>query len=272
MDEERDNIEIGLLMEAIYQYYGFDFRNYALSSIKRRVWHRVRIENLQTISGLLERVLHDAACMERLLYDFSINTTEMFRDHAFFLTLREIVIPVLREYPFIRIWHAGCSYGEEVLSVAILLQEEGLLAKTRIYATDMNAKVLTKARTATYSLDKMKLYTKNYQCAGGKHSFSEYYVVQEQGAVFQPNLIKNVVYAQHNLATDTSFNEFQLIICRNVLIYFNRMLQQRVHKLFYDSLCSGGFLGLGSKEGVAANYAKCYQELSAATKLYRKYQ
>lgn len=272
MGEERENIEIRLLMEAIYQYYGFDFRDYALSSIKRRVWHRIRIEKLQTISGLMERVLHDATCMERLLCDFSINTTEMFRDYPFFLALREMVIPVLREYPFIRIWHAGCSCGEEVLSIAILLQEEGLLTKTRIYATDMNAKVLTKARTATYPLEKMKLYTKNYQNAGGKHSFSEYYAVQEQGAIFQPSLIKNVIYAQHNLATDTSFNEFQLIICRNVLIYFNRLLQERVHKLFYDSLCSGGFLGLGSKEGVAANYVQCYQELSAAAKLYRKYR
>jgi len=271
--DQLECIEIGLLLEGIYQYYGYDFRNYALSSIRRRVWHRLRAENLLTISSLQEKVLHDESCMERLYCDFSINVTGMFRDPEFFLALRQKVVPFLRDIPFLRIWDAGCSSGEEVLSLAILLHEEGLLNKTRIYATDMNAKILERARVGQYSLEKMQSYTRNYLNSGGLQAFSEYYEVKSQGVVFDSILSKNVVFAQHNLATDRSFNEFHLILCRNVLIYFNRLLQERVHSLFYDSLCHNGFLGLGSKEEVRlTEYAKCYEEVDKLSKIYRKYR
>lgn len=266
-------IEISLLLEGIYQHYGYDFRNYALSSIRRRILHRLRAENLSTISSLQEKVLHDEKCMEQLFTDLSINVTEMFRDPGFFLAIREKVIPALREIPLLRVWHAGCSSGEEVLSLAILLHEEGMLHKTRIYATDMNEQILKRARAGQYPLEKMQLYTRNYQAGGGVQAFSDYYEVTPYGVVFTPFLTKDVVFAQHNLVTDRSFNEFHLILCRNVLIYFNRFLQERVHSLIYESLCSGGFLGLGSKEEVnLTKYAKHYAEVDGAFKVYRKYR
>lgn len=270
MIEVRENIEVRLLLEAIYQYYGLDFRDYSLSSIKRRIWNRVKAEGLVTITGLLEKILHERDCMERLFSDFTISVTEMFRDPLFFVMLRHKVVPVLRNFPSLKVWHAGCASGEEVLSLAILFEEEGLLARTRIYATDINANLIKQAKLATCPLNKMRLYTKNYQNAGGTRSFSEYYSVAPQGVVFHRNLIKNAVYAQHNLVTDTSFNEFDLIICRNVMIYFNRNLQERVHKLLYDSLCSGGFLGLGCKEGVVLRHGERYEEIDSTAKLYRK--
>lgn len=268
---EREVIEIELLLEGIYRFYGFDFRNYALSSIRRRILHRLRAERLGSISALQEKVLHDPRYLELLIEDFSINVTEMFRDPSFFLSFRTRIVPLLRELPSLRIWHAGCSTGEEVYSMAILLHEEGLYDKTLLYATDLNERVLKQAESGLCSLKKMQTYTKNYWMAGGTKAFSEYYRALDDHVKFHPFLQENIVFAQHNLATDRSFNEFHVIICRNVMIYFDESLQNRVHNLFYDSLSLSGFLGLGSREGIAfTNHARCYEEFDAAEKLYRK--
>nr|WP_031932087.1 protein-glutamate O-methyltransferase CheR [Brevibacillus borstelensis] len=269
--EELEKIEINLLLEGIYRQYGYDFRNYNYSSIRRRIWHRIRIEQVPTISALQEKVLHDPKMMDKLLSDFSINVTEMFRDPLFFLAFRQKIVPELRRLPFIRIWHAGCSTGQEVFSMAILLHEEGLLPKTRLYGTDINEKVLQKAKKGIFPIQKMQQYTKNYMRAGGKRAFSEYYNVINGSVQFKPFLMDNMVFAQHNLVTDRSFNEFHVIICRNVMIYFNETLQNHVHKLFYESLCANGFLGLGDKEGVVfTTHANCYEEVFGTEKLYRK--
>ncbi|QQE76480.1 protein-glutamate O-methyltransferase CheR [Brevibacillus composti] len=266
-------MEIALLLEGIYRQYGYDFRNYNYAAIRRRIWHRIRTEKVHTISALQEKVLHDPMMMDKLFGDFSINVTEMFRDPSFFRVFREKIVPELRDLPFIRIWHAGCSTGQEVFSMAILLHEEGLLSKTRLYATDMNEKVLKNAIKGSFPLQKMQQYTKNYLRAGGKRASSEYYQVKNGIVQFKPFLKENTVFAQHNLVTDRSFNEFHIIICRNVMIYFNQILQNHVHELFYESLCTNGFLGLGDKEGVVfTTHANCYEEVDRNEKLFRKLQ
>jgi len=249
-DNDVERVEVELLLEAIYRVYGFDFRSYAYASIKRRLWRRAQAEGLPTFSALQERVLHDPACMDRLMLDLSIQVTSMFRDPSFFLALRRKIVPSLRTYPFIRVWHAGCSTGEEVYSLAILLKEEGLYARTRLYATDINETVIKGAKEGIFPLSKMQEYTINYQRAGGLRSFSEYYTARYDGARFDPTLLENVVFSQHNLVTDGSFSEFHLIMCRNVLIYFDRNLQNRVLGLFHDSLANFGFLALGRKESL----------------------
>jgi chemotaxis protein methyltransferase CheR len=266
-----EQLEIRLLLEAVFQRYGFDFREYAPASLKRRVWRRVHAEHLQTIAGLLEKVLHDPTCMERLLLDLSVNVTAMFRDPTFYVALREHVVPLLRTYPFTRIWIAGCSTGEEVYSLAILLREEGLYERTRIYATDINHSVLEVARAAVFPLDKMQQYTQNYIRAGGTRAFSEYYAAGGDGAQFSRELVANVVFAPHNLAMDGAFNEFNLIVCRNVMIYFEKALQDRVHNLFYESLAMFGALALGHKESIRFTpLAHRYEELDADERIYRK--
>jgi chemotaxis protein methyltransferase CheR len=271
LKEQLEKLEIELLLQGLYEWCGYDFRNYAYNSIKRRVWHRVYSEKLTTISGLLEKILHDPQCLQRLIHDFSINVTEMFRDPLFFKTFREEVIPLLRTYPSIRIWHAGCSTGEEVYSMAMLLHEVGLYEKTKIYATDFNANVLTRAKSGVYPLENMKKYTNNYLQAGGERAFSDYYNVTNEGVKFHPFLIKNVIFAQHNLVTDQTFNEFHVILCRNVLIYFNKSLQEKVHKLFYDSLGMFGILGLGDKETIHyTNLVGYYERIGGKQKLYKK--
>jgi chemotaxis protein methyltransferase CheR len=268
---ELDEIELSLLLEGVYRHYGFDFREYAPASLRRRVWRRVYAEGLETISALQDKLLHDPASMERLLLDLSINVTAMFRDPGFYVAFREKVVPALRTYPFSRIWVAGCSTGEEVYSLAILLQEEGLYERTRIYATDINESVLDRARSGVFPLDKMREYTQNYIKAGGARAFSEYYLAKYDGAQFQRPLIENVVFAQHNLVSDRSFNEFNVIVCRNVMIYFDRTLQERVHKLFYESLATFGVLGLGHKESIRFSpHEHDYEELDAGERLYRK--
>ena len=268
---ELERLEIQLLLEAIYQRYGFDFRAYAPASLKRRLWRRIHAEKLTTVSALQERVLHEPAAMERLLLDLSINVTAMFRDPGFYLAFREKIVPLLRTYPFTRIWNAGCSTGEEVYSIAMLLEEEGLYDATRIYATDINEAVLEQARAGVFPLDKMQEYTQNYIRAGGKRAFSEYYVAAYDGAQFDRRLTRNVVFAQHNLVSDGSFNEFNVIVCRNVMIYFDRSLQDHVHELFYTSLPMFGVLALGHKESIAfSRYAESYEELDAQEKLYKK--
>jgi chemotaxis protein methyltransferase CheR len=270
-DAQLERIEIELLLEGVYRQYGFDFRSYAYASLRRRIWKRVASEGLRTVSALTERVLHEPKMMERLLLDLSINVTAMFRDPHFYAAFRAEVVPVLRTYPFFRIWHAGCSTGEEVYSMAILLEEEGLYERARIYATDINEVVLQKAKAGIFPLDRMQEYTENYIRAGGARSFSEYYTAKYDGALFKPALSRHVVFSQHNLVTDRSFSEFNVILCRNVLIYFDKSLQERVHRLFYDSLAMFGVLALGSKESLRfSKYEDCYESLSGPEKIYRK--
>lgn len=269
--DELERIEIELLLQGMYAWCGYDYRDYAYNSIRRRIWHRIHAEKLTTVTGLLEKILHDPSCLQRLIADFSINVTEMFRDPLFFLHFREKVVPMLRTYPSIRIWHAGCSTGEEVYSMAILLHEEGLYEKTKIYATDINANVLKTAKSGIFPIDNMRKFTNNYLKAGGKRAFSDYYSVTNNGVKFHPYLTKNVVFAQHNLVTDRSFNEFHVILCRNVLIYFNKTLQKKVHELFYESLCMFGILGLGDKETILyTDRSNCYEDISVGQKLYKK--
>jgi chemotaxis protein methyltransferase CheR len=268
---ELEVLEVELLLEAVYRRYGFDFREYAQASLKRRLWRRMNAEGLSTVTQLQDRLLHDAACMERLLLDLSINVTAMFRDPSFYVAFRNEVVPALRTYPFTRIWCAGCSTGEEVYSLAIVLQEEGLYDRTRIYATDINEQVLETARSGVFPLDKMKQHTQNYIKAGGTREFSEYYVAAYDSARFSRALTENVVFAQHNLASDHAFNEFNVIVCRNVLIYFDRTLQDRVHQLFYESLDTFGVLALGHKESVSFTpFADSYEVVDAAERIYRK--
>ncbi|MBT2292488.1 protein-glutamate O-methyltransferase CheR [Paenibacillus albidus] len=268
---ELEQIEIELLLDGVHRLYGYDFRNYALPSLKRRIWHHVHAENVPTISALQEKVLHDRACFERFIYSLSIPVTEMFRDPGLFLTFRQKVIPLLRTYPYIRIWHAGCSTGEEVYSMAILLHEEGLYDKARIYATDMNDRSLQQAKEGVYEIGKMKQYTKNYLEAGGTRAFSEYYTAKYNSVILQPYLRKNIIFAEHNLATDTSFNEFNVIFCRNVMIYFNDELRDHVHGLFHESLSRFGVLVLGSKESIHfTRYSDSYEPLDRVEKIYRK--
>jgi chemotaxis protein methyltransferase CheR len=269
--DDLERIEVQVLLEAIYQHYGFDFRGYALGSLKRRLWRRAYAEKVETMSALQDRVLHDPAVMERLLLDLSINVTSMFRDPTFFKALREKVVPHLRTYPFIRIWNAGCSTGEETFSLAILLREEGLYDRARIYATDINEAVLGRARAGAFPLEKMRVYTENYIRAGGTESFSSYYTTDGDTARFKPELIEQVVFAQHNLVSDAPFNEFNVIVCRNVMIYFGKKLQDRVHELFYESLDPFGILALGHKESIKfTKYEDRYEALDAPEKLYRK--
>jgi chemotaxis protein methyltransferase CheR len=269
--DDLERIEVQVLLEAIYQHYGFDFRGYALGSLKRRLWRRAYAEKVETMSALQDRVLHDPAVMERLLLDLSINVTSMFRDPTFFEALREKVLPHLRTYPFVRIWNAGCSTGEETFSLAILLREAGLYDRTRIYATDINDKVLERARSGVFPLEKMRDYTENYIRAGGSEAFSSYYTADGNSARFSPELLEQVVFAQHNLVSDAPFNDFNLIVCRNVMIYFGKKLQDRVHGLFYESLEPLGILAMGHKESIKfTSYEDRYAALDLPEKLYRK--
>ncbi|GAA3343672.1 protein-glutamate O-methyltransferase CheR [Deinococcus persicinus] len=268
---KQTNLEIDLLLEAIYRLSGYDFRQYNRSSISRRIFNRMRINSIPTISRVQEKVIHEQEFLEQLLNDFSINVTEMFRNPSFFKAFREKVIPALREYQEIRVWHAGCATGEEVYSMAILLQEEGLIDKAVIYATDMNEQVLEKAKKGVFPIHKMQAYTKNYMLAGGAHAFSEYYKTDYQYAYFHPTLLKNIIFAQHNLVTDQSFNEFHVVLCRNVLIYFSPQLQSQVHHLFYESLSDKGFLCLGDKETLRfEEVISNYREVVGNERIYQK--
>ncbi len=268
---ENEDIEIKLFIEAIYQKYGYDFRNYAKASLKRRIkqrWHRSGLKN---ISDMLHKLLYDTSFFETLLLDFSINVTEMFRDPSFYLAVRETVLPILKKYPFIKIWHAGCASGEEVYSMAILLKEAGLYDRTQIYATDFNEVVLKKAKMGVFPLAYIKEYTANYQKAGGTNSFADYYTAKYEAVVMDQSLKGNIVFADHNLVTDWEFGEMNLIFCRNVLIYFNRKLQNRVFKLFLDSLCEGGFLCLGAKESLRfSEHSDNFEDVVKSQRIYRK--
>jgi chemotaxis protein methyltransferase CheR len=266
-----EDLEVELLLEGVFRRYGFDFREYATSSIRRRILEFVRTEGLSSVSALQDRVLHDTDAMDRMLQALTVHVTSMFRDPNFYLAFREQVVPFLRTYPFTRIWHAGCATGEEVYSMAILLIEEGLYDRCRIYATDMNDGVLHKAREGIFPLSAMQEYTTNYLRAGGRRSFSEYYTSGYDHAIFRPALRERVVFAQHNLATDSSFNEFQVIICRNVMIYFDRQLQDRVYKLFSESLVRLGVLALGRRESLRFTAVEDqYDALDERERIFRK--
>jgi len=269
---ERDSdIELRLLIEAIYLKYSYDFRDYSGASVKRRVHHALNQFECKTISALQERVLHDPGAFMQLLQLLTIPVSEMFRDPSHFLAIREEVVPLLRTYPSIKIWIAGCSTGEEVYSMAILLREEGLLDRTFIYATDINPRSLEKAKQGIFSLENVRTYTQNYQNAGGRRSFADYYTAAYDYAMFDKTLCENVTFADHSLATDSVFSETQLISCRNVLIYFNKKLQDRAFGLFHESLCHRGFLVLGSKETLDFSaYGHRFEPLVKQERIYRK--
>ena len=255
----------------MFRLYGYDFRDYARTSMRRRIANIMKREEVATISALQDKVLHDRGCWERFLSGLSVNVSAMFRDPAFFLAFRRHAVPLLRTYPFIRIWQAGCSLGEEAFSLAILLEEEGLYDRALIYATDINEVTLRQARDGIYPAELMQRYTQNYLHAGGQRSFSEYYTARYDFAILRPALQRNIVFSQHNLVSDAPFNEFNVILCRNVMIYFNRALQERTHQLFYDSLGMFGILGLGSRETLRfMPQEHLYEPLVPAEKLYRR--
>ncbi|PTX21129.1 CheR-type MCP methyltransferase [Pontibacter mucosus] len=263
--------EVEALIEEIHTQYGYDFSGYARASVYRRIKRFLGQKHLQSVDALREKLFSDSFFFENFLQEVTVNVTEMFRDATFFLSLRENVLPLLSTYPFIKIWDAGCSTGEELFSLAILLEEEGLLGRTKIYATDINQKVLLQAKEGIFSASNMAAYTSAYYAAGGKREFSSYYTSNYGSVKFSSHLVKNVVFYPHNLATDSSFNEFHLIICRNVLIYFNRQLQDRVLRLFDESLVSLGYLGLGKKETlIMSSISGNYVAVDKNNRIYRK--
>lgn len=265
------DIELRMLVEAVYLKYNYDFRDYTGASQKRRVLVAMREMECDTVSELQSKVLHEPNGFAQLLQYLTIPVTEMFRDPEYFMAIREQVVPLLKTYPSLKIWIAGCSTGEEVYSMAILLKEEGLLERSIIYATDINPESLEAARRGVFPLERMRLYTENYQKAGGKAAFSDYYTAAYGGALFDRELMENVTFADHSLATDSVFSETHFVSCRNVLIYFNRRLQDRVFGLFHESLCHRGFLGLGSKESIDfSSYAERFEPLARRERLFRK--
>lgn len=268
---ENENIEIELFLQAIYMKFGYDFRNYGKAHIKRRVRHRLTVSDFKNVSELIHKILYDPLFYQDILQDLSITVTEMFRDPDFYLAVRKEVVALLKTYPFIKIWHAGCATGEEVYSMAILLKEEGLLKRAQIYATDFNQMALQKARSGIYPIDRVKEYTQNYQKSGGKASFSDYYHSRYESVILNESLRENIVFADHNLVTDGVFGEMNMVICRNVMIYFDRDLQDKVIRLFYESLVPGGFLCLGSKESLRfASLADRFDVTTERQKIYRK--
>jgi chemotaxis protein methyltransferase CheR len=264
-------IELKMLMEAIYLKYSYDFRDYTQASQKRRVLHAMREMGCTTISELQSRVIHEPQAFGALLQYLTIPVSEMFRDPTYYAALREHVVPVLRTYPSLKIWVAGCSTGEEVFSLAILLKEEGLLERSIIYATDINPQSLEKAKKGLFPLENMRAYTANYQLAGGRSAFSDYYTAAYNAALFDRTLCENVTFADHSLATDAVFAETQFISCRNVMIYFKKKLQERALGLFHNSLCHRGFLGLGSKESIDfSSYVRHFEPIVKRERIFRK--
>lgn len=271
---QRDNeaLEIQLLLEAIYQKYGYDFRSYASAHIKRRIDHRCAMEGLESYGEMQHKLIYDESFFNSLLMDLSINVTEMFRDPWFYRTVREAVVPHLKTYPFIKVWHAGCSAGQEVYSMAILLEEEEMKERSQIYATDFNEMILTRAQKGIYPIKAVREYTANYIQAGGKEDFSDYYTADDNNVILKSSLRDKMLFSSHNLVTDGVFGEMHIIFCRNVLIYFNKKLQERVLGLFYESLCPGGFLCLGSKESVKFSMVEEYFDVvGEKEKIYRKH-
>ena len=270
-NKDLSEFEISSLLKAVYQKYGYDFRQYSQAHIRRRVTIRMAMSGLEDISQMQSKVLNDEIFASALLQDLSITVTEMFRDPSFYVSLRENVIPILKTYPFIKIWHAGCATGEEAYSMAIIMHEEGLYDRTTIYATDFNQRVLNQAKEGIFSHKMMKKYTANYQLSGGKDSFSSYYTSDQDNVIMKQLLKKNIVWANHNLVTDSVFAEAHVILCRNVLIYFNHNLQNKVQILFYNSLINGGILCLGSKESLRfTDLHNGYTELDKKQRIFKK--
>ena len=266
-----EEIEIRLLLEGIRLTYGYDFREYALSPLQRSIVAAMQAEGIPTISTYQDRILHDATCMQKLLGMVGVSVTSMFREVELVRALRDEVIPVLRTYPSVRIWMVGCATGEEVYSLAILLEEEGVLRHARMYATDLNEDTLAVARMGAYPLDRMRSYEEAYRRAGGRLALSDYYTVSGRSARFSRSLQSNVTWARHNLVTDASFNDFHLIVCANVLIYFRPALQERAHRLFYDSLVRSGYLALGKGESLVFSPGSSrYQQVRNGVSLFRK--
>jgi chemotaxis protein methyltransferase CheR len=271
MSVDIEKIEINLLLEGIYQRYGYDFRKYAGAHVKRRVKHLFATSGFASISAMQQQILYDGEYFAALLEKLTINVTEMFRDPRFFLALRNEIVPLLKTYPFMKIWHAGCATGEEVYSMAILLEEEGGLERSQIYATDMSESALKSAKEGIVAPGEIQKYTRNYQKAGGKRSFGDYFSARYDAAILNRNLKERIVFANHNLVTDGSFGEMQMIVCRNVLIYFNTELQDKVIKLFYESLSPGGILCLGAKESLrGSSYSSCFEPLLKKEKIFQK--
>ena len=268
---EVENLEIQLLLDAIFLRYGYDFRNYARASIRRRILQFMKDQRIAWVSEMIPRLIHDASFFEEMVRGFSITVTEMFRDPSLFLALRENILPLLKSYPYIKIWHAGCATGEEAYSLAVLMAEEGLGDRATFFATDFNDTALEKARQGIYSLDNARQYTLNYQLAGGRHSFSDYYYARYDALAMKSRLKEKITFANHNLVMDQVFTETHLILCRNVLIYFNKELQERVIRLFYESLTHGGFLCLGMKESLLfSSFQDKFKEIDSKNKIFQK--
>ncbi len=265
------DVELDEIIQLILQKYGYDFRNYARTSLTRRIARCMNIANLKTLYELKYNLINEPSFFTWFLETLTVNVTEMFRDPLFYKDLREKVLPALASYPIIKIWHAGCATGEEVFSMSILLHEAGLLNRTKLYATDLNPANLERARKGIISMEQTKEYTINYIQSGGKNDFSAYYTAHYQSAIIRKEFRSNILFAQHNLAVDQVFNEFQLICCRNVMIYFNRELQNHVFKLFYNSLSPKGYLAVGIKESLLFTDVKeQFESVSAATRIYRR--
>lgn len=265
------DIELQLLIEAIYLKYHYDFRSYARASLKRRLTAAMSRFNCRTFSRLQDEILHRPEIFPDLLDFLTVPVSEMFRDPSYFRALRERVVPVLRTYPSLKVWVAGCSTGEEVYSLAILLREEGLLARTLIYATDINPHTLQKATAGVYDVARIAGFTEAHRKSGGTTSLSDYYTAAYGRAVFDKKLKEHIVFSDHSLATDSVFAEVQLVSCRNVLIYFNRELQDRAIGLFQDALCRKGFLGIGSKESLRFSaHTSSFSELAPSERIYQK--
>jgi chemotaxis protein methyltransferase CheR len=271
MDDRTEDIELALLLDAIYQKYNYDFRHYAMASIKRRMKQAREKFACRSYSALQDLVLHDESVLPGLLAYLTVQVSEMFRDPSYFRALRDQVIPHLRTYPSLKVWVAGCSSGEELYSLVILFREEQLENRTMFYATDINPDALAKAEAGVYELSRIPLFTENHRRAGGKSSLSDYYTAAYGGAVFDKSLRSRVVFSDHSLVSDAAFAEMQLISCRNVLIYFTREMQNRVFGLFKDSLSPQGFLGLGSKETVRfSEHADAFADFSRSERIYRR--
>ena len=268
-----EDIEIRLLLEAIYQLYGYDFRSYSPASMRRRIMHRLTMSGFSTVLEMTDRVLRDRQFFVILLNDLTVNVTEMFRDPEFYKAFREEVVPVLKTFPFIKIWHAGCSTGGEIYSMAILLEEEGLYERAMLYATDIDKNVLAAAKKGIYPIHAFKQYTDNYRRAGGRQSLSDYATARYDSVIMEQRLKRNIVFADHDLATDQVFGEMHVILCRNVLIYFDRPLQQRVFRLFGESLDMGGFLCLGTKESLRfSGNEESFDVVNRSLRIFRKRQ
>lgn len=270
-DLKTESIEIDLLLEAVYRRWGYDFRSYARASIERRIRQFLSGSGCASVSEMIPKVLHDGGYFSKLARYFSISVTEMYRDPFVYRSVREKLVPLLKTWPHFKVWHAGCATGEEVYSMAILLKEEGLYDRATIYATDFNDEALKHAQEGVYDIEKIQTATLNYQQAGGKVSFSQYYHARYDAVIMDAALKERVVFSSHNLASDSSFGEIHLVFCRNVLIYFNRELQARALEIFTESLVHGGFLCLGTKEDIQFTNAKDrYDIVDEKAKIYKK--